>query len=241
MTTLFYLILTITLFLSGCATPLHETPVAQTSLDGSWKSTASNATLRFEKGKLDGNDGCNQFVGSYATQGDTLTISDKMMSTMMACPAMEQANAFKTALLNAKIYKNSANTLELIDNKGETLIKFKALSAAPEEGLYTLKYLNNGKQAVLNVKAQITMELSRDGKMSGHTGCNQYTTSYTIKKDQLTIGFPATTRKLCPPELMEQEQQFLNALPKSFKIARNGEKWQIRDENGALLFDIKKE
>jgi len=241
MTTLFYLILTITLFLSGCATPLHEAPVAQTSLDGSWKSTVSNATLRFEKGKLNGNDGCNQFIGSYATQGDTLTVSDKMMSTMMACPAMEQANAFKTALLTAKVYKSNTNTLELIGNKGETLIELKALSTTPEEGLYAIKYLNNGKQAVINVKTPITMELGSDGKMSGNIGCNQYTTSYAIKKDQLTIGFPATTRKMCSPELMEQEQQFINATQKGSKISRNGEKWEVRDDSGALQFSMIKE
>lgn len=236
-----YSILTTTLFLSGCATSQHETPVAQTPLDGNWKSTVSNATLHFEQGKLSGNDGCNQFIGSYATHGDTLTISDKMMSTMMACPAMEQASAFKTALLNAKIYKNNINTLELISNKGETLIELKALSSTPEEGLYTIKYLNNGKQAAISVKTPITMELSSDGKMSGNTGCNQYTTSYSTKEDQLTIGFPATTRKMCSPELMEQEQQFVNALQKSIKISRNGEKWEIRDSAGALQFSMTKE
>jgi len=238
---LFYSILTIILLLSGCTTPQHDVDVPKTSLDGDWKSTTSNATLRFEKGKLDGNDGCNQFVGSYATQGDTLTISDKMMSTMMACPAMEQASAFKIALVNAKIYKNNTNTLELIGNKGETLIELKALSSTPEEGLYTIKYLNNGKQAVVSVKTPISMQLSSDGKMSGNTGCNQYTTSYTITGNQITIGFPATTRKLCSSELMEQEKLLVNVLPKSFKISRNGEKWEVRDSTGALQFSMIKE
>jgi heat shock protein HslJ len=163
------------------------------------------------------------------------------MSTMMSCPAMEQAGAFKTALLNAKIYKNNTQSLELISNKGETLIELKALSSIPEEGLYRIKYLNNGKKAVISVTYPITIQLATDGKMEGSTGCNQYSTSYTIKQELITIGFPATTRQMCPPELMEQEQQFLNALPKSFKIARNGEKWEIRDENGALLFDMAKE
>jgi len=241
MKVLCYSILTIILLLSGCTTPQHDVNVPKTSLDGDWKSTTSKATLRFEKGKLSGNDGCNQFVGSYAIQGDTITISDKMMSTMMSCSEMEQAGAFKTALLNAKIYRSNTQSLELISNKGETLIELKALSNIPEEGLYRIKHLNNGKKAVISVKYPITIQLGTDGKMGGDTGCNQYSTSYTIKQELITIGFPATTRQICPPELMEQEQQFLNALPKSFKIARNGEKWEIRDENGALLFDMAKE
>ncbi len=237
----FYSLLTITLLLSGCVTSEHAMKVPKTSLDGDWKSTTSKATVRFEKGKISGNDGCNQFMGSYVTQENTLSISDKMMSTMMACPAMEKSAAFKSALTSAKIYENDGKKLLLIGVDGKPLLELQALSNTPQEGLYTIKYLNNGKQAVVSVKTPITMQLSSDGKMSGSTGCNLYTTSYTIKENQLTIGFPATTRKMCSPEQMEQEQQFLNALQKGSKISRNGEKWEIRDVAGALQFSLTKE
>jgi heat shock protein HslJ len=225
----------------GCATSQHEANMPKTSLDGSWKSTTSNATIRFDQGKLSGNDGCNQFMGSYVAQEHTITVSDKMMSTMMACPEMEKAAKFKTALSFAKIYENDGKTLMLFGATGDSLLILSHLSDTVQEGLYTIKYLNNGKQAVVGVKTPISMQLSKDGKMSGNTGCNLYTTSYTIKDDQLTVGFPATTRKMCPPEMMEQEQQFVNALQKSAKISRNGEKWEIRDALGALQFSMMKE
>lgn len=237
----FYSTLTIALLLSGCVMPEHEMKVSQTSLDGDWTSTSTKATVRFEKGKISGNDGCNQFMGSYVTQGNSLSISDKMMSTMMACPAMEKSAAFKSALTSAKIYENDGKKLLLIGVDGKPLLELQALSNTPEEGLYAIKYLNNGKQAVISVKTPITMQLSSDGKMSGNTGCNLYTTSYTIKENQLTIGFPATTRKICPPDQMEQEQQFLNALQKGSTISRNGEKWEVRDAAGALQFSLTKE
>jgi len=240
-TLFFYSLLTITLLLSGCATSEHAMKVPETSLDGDWKSAVSKATVHFEKGKISGNDGCNQFIGSYVTQGNSLSVSDKMMSTMMACPAMEKSAAFKSALTSAKIYENDGKKLILIGEDGKPLLELQALSNTPEEGLYAIQYLNNGKQAVVSVKTPISMQLSSDGKMSGNTGCNQYTTSYTIKENQLTIGFPATTRKMCPPEQMEQEQQFLNALQKGAKISRNGEKWEVRDAAGALQFSLTKE
>lgn len=238
---LFYSILAIMFFLSGCATTEYGTNVPKTSLDGQWKSTTSKATVHFDKGKISGNDGCNQFIGSYATQDNTLSVSDKMMSTMMACSDMENSTAFKNSLINAKIYENDGKKLFLLGGKGESLIELKALSSTLEEGLYHINHLNNGKQAVITLQTPISMQIEPDGKMFGDTGCNQYTTSYTIKGNQITIGFPATTRKICPPEFMEQEKQFINALPKSFKIARNGEKWEIRDESGSLLMDIVKD
>jgi heat shock protein HslJ len=228
----------ITLLLTGCATSQHEAPVAKTSLDGNWKSTTSNAHIRFEKGKLSGNDGCNQFIGSYSSDGTRITVSENMMSTMMACPAMEKSAAFKTALLSAKIYENNASTLVLLGADGKTLLELQALSKIPLEGVYSLNYLNNGKQIIAQVKTPITMELSNDGKIDGSTGCNQYTTTYTIKENQITIGFPATTRMICSPELMEQEQQFINALQKSSKISRNGERWEVRDDTGVLQFSM---
>ena len=239
MKVLFYSILTIMGLLSGCAMPEHAIKVPKTSLDGEWKSTGSHATVRFEKGKISGNDGCNQFVGSYVTEGHTLSVSDKMMSTMMACPAMENATAFKNALIRAKVYENDGKKLLLIGGHGEPLLELNALSDTLEERVYTLIHLNNGKQTVATLKTPITLQISADGKMSGNTGCNEYTTAYTIKDKEITIGFPATTRKLCSPALMEQEEQFIAVLTKAATHKRNGEKWEVRDASGALLFDMR--
>ncbi|MDD4854773.1 MAG: META domain-containing protein [Sulfuricurvum sp.] len=237
---LFYSILTIILLLSGCATPEYVTKVPKTSLDGEWKSIISNATVRFDKGTISGNDGCNQFIGSYATEENSLSISDKMMSTMMAC-SNKNATAFKNALMNTKFYENDGKTLLLMGGKGEPLIEFKMLSNTLEEGFYEIKHINNSKQAVLTLKSPISLKIGPDGKMEGDTGCNQYTTSYTLKGEQITIGFPAITRKICPPELMEQEQQFITTLSRASTFKRNGEKWEIRDESGTLLMDMIKD
>lgn len=234
-----YFILIIMALISGCAAPEHTMNVPKSALDGDWKSTTSKATVRFEKGKISGNDGCNQFVGSYVAEGNSLSVSDKMMSTMMACPAMENTAAFKDALQHTKNYENDGKKLILMGGHGESLLELEALPHTLQEGVYTVIHVNNGKHAVVTLKTPITMEIGSEGKMSGNTGCNQYTTAYTINNEQITIGFPAVTRKLCSSSLMEQEQQFIAVLSKASTIKRNGEKWEVRDISGALLFDMR--
>jgi heat shock protein HslJ len=234
----FYLLLGLILLMSGCVAPKQEAPVLKSSLDGDWQSTHSKANVRFDHGKLSGSDGCNRFAGNYTVEGNRLSVGENMMSTMMACPNMDKSIAFKNALLSAKNYENDGKRLLLIGGNGKMLLEFNPLSNTPEEGLYRLLHLNNGKHAVVTLKTPITLQIDPNGKMSGNTGCNQYTTSYTIKEGQITIGFPATTRKMCPSEQMEQEQQFIAVLSKASLIQRNGEKWEIRDTSGALLFDM---
>lgn len=129
MKTLLFFTFVILLMIAGC-TPQPTIGGFHPSLNGDWKSTASNATVRFDEGKISGSDGCNRFGGTYTTLGNTLQISDKMMSTMMACPSplMEQSTAFKNALLNAKRYKNYGKLLVLQGAKGEILGELSSLS-----------------------------------------------------------------------------------------------------------------
>jgi heat shock protein HslJ len=51
-----------------------------------------------------------------------------------------------------------------------------------------------------------------DGTVSGNAGCNDYSGSYTIDGDKLTIGQLATTRKACGPAETALETAFLAAM-----------------------------
>lgn len=64
-----------------------------------------------------------------------------------------------------------------------------------------------------------------DGKVSGSTGCNRFTTSYTQDGDTLEIATPATTRMACAPPADAAEREFLAALERV-------EGWRI--DNGEL-------
>jgi heat shock protein HslJ len=57
-----------------------------------------------------------------------------------------------------------------------------------------------------------TLILGEDGRAYGNAGCNHWFASYRMEGDQLSFSEIGSTRKMCPPVLMEQEQRFLAAL-----------------------------
>ncbi len=231
----------IALLITGCVAPKQDVSVAKSSLDGDWQSTKSRANVRFDHGKISGSDGCNRFGGSYTVEGSRLSVGENMMSTMMACPNMDQSMAFKTALKNAKVYENDGKTLTLLGEKGEVLETLFYLPTSMKPDAYYVTHYNNGKGGVVNVAkgSFVSMELLKDNRVIGSTGCNEYTSSYTTNDNIITIGFPATTRKMCPPELMEQEKNFTTALSHVHTITRNGDAYELRDEKGALQVIVK--
>lgn len=60
--------------------------------------------------------------------------------------------------------------------------------------------------------SHLTVTLGSDGRAYGSAGCNHWFAPYRLEGTALTFGTPGSTRKLCAPALMEQEQRFLLAL-----------------------------
>ena len=61
--------------------------------------------------------------------------------------------------------------------------------------------------------AQPTIVFGSDGSISGSTGCNTYSGTFTVSGSQLTVGPLATTRKACTDEAVSaQESAFTAAL-----------------------------
>ncbi|MDG9924992.1 MULTISPECIES: META domain-containing protein [unclassified Pseudomonas] len=61
-------------------------------------------------------------------------------------------------------------------------------------------------------RSHLTITLGADGRAYGNAGCNHWFASYSRDGDKLNFGQAGATRKMCAPELMEQEQRFLEAL-----------------------------
>ena len=97
---------------------------------------------------------------------------------------------------------------------------------------------NNGKQAVTSVLAgsNITTEFGSDGTLSGNSGCNTYSGTYTVTGNQITIGPLASTRMACsdPAGIMEQETQFLAALQTAATYNIENATLELRTKDGAL-------
>ena len=55
-----------------------------------------------------------------------------------------------------------------------------------------------------------TLRLEAGERVSGTTGCNNYSGSYRVaSRDRISFGPLAVTRMACEPPLMEQERRFL--------------------------------
>ncbi|WP_417703137.1 META domain-containing protein [Pseudomonas sp.] len=61
-------------------------------------------------------------------------------------------------------------------------------------------------------RSHLTITFAADGRAHGHAGCNHWFAGYTLKDDAVRFEPPGSTRKMCAPSLMEQEQRFLAAL-----------------------------
>jgi heat shock protein HslJ len=87
--------------------------------------------------------------------------------------------------------------------------------------------------AIPNYEA--TMMLTQ-GKVTGTTGCNRYTGSYTLPaRDVLEFGPIASTMMACPGPRMEQERAFLKALEQTAAYALSEGILTLKGANGDAL------
>jgi heat shock protein HslJ len=85
---------------------------------------------------------------------------------------------------------------------------------------------DNPQKAIESAKVTATFLPGGDGggTVQGNAGCNGYSGPFEREGSKLKIGAPIATRKFCnPPEVMQQEEAFLAALPaaSSFEIAKD--------------------
>lgn len=77
--------------------------------------------------------------------------------------------------------------------------------------------------------SMLTLKLLDANRASGMAGCNTWTAEYQLKGEHLSLRNIATTRKLCAPALMEQEQRFLTALA-------DIQRWEFAEHQQLLLW-----
>ena len=72
---------------------------------------------------------------------------------------------------------------------------------------------------------QTVLEIREDGTYGGMAGCNSFTGAFSFSGEAITFGPTAAARKMCAPEVMEQEGRFFDAL-------KGGLGWKV--ERGRL-------
>lgn len=199
------------------------------------------ATATFAAGAVSGSGGCNRFTAGYTLEGDRLMI-ERGASTMMACPEPQATveQAFMAALEATKTYRIKDGRLVWLDTERREIATFKPLEHAALTGVtWRAIFYNNGRGAAVSVLdgGTITATFDADGRVSGSAGCNRYHAAYSIKGSSITIQAPASTRMACaePEGVMQQEREYLNALPTAATYAIHGKQLELRTAEGALV------
>ena len=172
-------------------------------------------TARFEGGRISGFSGCNQYMGGYTLNRDSVVIGP-LAGSMMACPEPQMAleKAVMGALTGTLGYTITGDRLTLTPASGVPLA-FQSEPAPMLQGInWNVTAFNNGRHAVVGAVLGTTLSMTFDkGMVQGSSGCNTYRAAYTSEGNRLSIGPAVTTRKTCPDEgVMQQERKFLAAL-----------------------------
>ena len=61
-------------------------------------------------------------------------------------------------------------------------------------------------------RSHLSLTLGADGRAYGNGGCNHWFAGYQLDGESLRFAQVGSTRKMCSPALMEQEQRFFELL-----------------------------
>jgi heat shock protein HslJ len=207
----------------------------------------ARATIRFEPdGTVGGSSGCNMFGGTY-TVGDegALSIEPGAM-TEMACedPLMRLEAGYVAALA-------AVDSSELVDEGeglvlagAETPLAYTAERPVALEGTrWQVNGIAIGGDAVSSTIAGTEADITLDaGALTGTAGCNRLTGSYSVdggaSEGSISFSDIATTRKLCEPDVMEQERQILAALEAAASYSIEGSTMSLSDDGGSFLLSL---
>jgi heat shock protein HslJ len=203
-------------------------------------------TALFKTGRISGNSGVNTYSGTYKLSGGSLTIS-KVATTLMAGPpeAMAVEQAYVAALEKVRSYTSNASGLSLFDSAGKQLLFFVQGKAVTLKGPWNVVSFFDGGSAVVGVMSgtSLTAEFGSSGVLKGSTGVNEYQGNYKVNGSSIAItGVKTTTGNQNPnPGVMEQEAQFLAALPLATTYTIKGDRLDLLRQGGtiAVVFQIK--
>ena len=214
---------------------LGATSAAQIA-DGTWtltRLTDAAGTLQFggldaptlkllgtsistaEGTQVSGNAGCNTFRTTGIFKLNTLQLRP-IATTRKACAesVMQAETRYLNVLGSARSFVRQGNTLILSTGTARAVFMY---GTEAQRRILT-EWLFVGGEG----KEPLTVRFSKEGRISGFSGCNTYTGQYDVTDDILSVGPLASTRKAClSPALQTQEQTYLQDLQavRSFSVA----------------------
>jgi len=87
-----------------------------------------------------------------------------------------------------------------------------------------------GGRAVVD-KVQSTLRFQGSDRIAGWGGCNRYFANVRSGRNFIEVGPIGSTRRMCPPVVMDQEERFFHALQKARSIRMEGD-YLVIDSQG---------
>ena len=206
---------------------LHGRPIA----------SGTNLDLIFAFRQASGFSGCNRFSTTFTTDGVSSLTFGPVAATQMACDGAANLleSSYLQALGDVARYAMTADTLTLSNAQGGELMTYAAQAPATVEGPWNVTMVNNGQGAVQSVPTGISAAVAfgADGTAEGFGGCNNFSGSYTVDGDQITIGPLVSTMAACDDATNQFESQLLTALQNSTTWSVTTGVLDLRDGGGA--------
>jgi len=197
--------------------------------------------IRFEGGRVSGDDGCNGFSGSYSTRGSSLRIGPLAGARRHCAGAAGEVGARVTAALErTRSFALVSPGLVLHDARGAAVLHYRA-SVPHVEGRWdvTSVLYANGIHSVI-IGTTLTANFAADGSVSGSGGCNDFSGTYTAHEATLRIGALVSTQRACasPAGANEQEQGYFAALESARTFDQVGDTLTILDGQGRMAVTL---
>ena len=193
------------------------------SIAGQPTAPEARPTMTFAAdGTVSGSGGCNQYNGSFRSDGDRITVG-QVSSTLMGCDGQRglQEAAFLSGLQGATSWRQADDGNLVIGGAAEIVAGPGVAEGPPGDppagepiaDLAGTSWILADMGGTADLARLVpTLEFGADGTVSGFAGCNTFTGSYTLSGYALTLGPLATTRIGCQRPASAVEAEYLTAL-----------------------------
>lgn len=246
-------ILLAVVFLQSCSTTTSTSKKETAS--GNWLLATMNdspinrmvilPTLTIDAASMtiSGNGGCNTYNGPIETLNNAaFTVSDKMISTLMACDKENIESQYLLTLSKANKYDVKNDMLNIYDKGGKKILSFvKNQNVAANQRLHDIWMATSINGRPINKMVTVPrMEINlTEMKIFGTDGCNDYNGMIEKSSDkELKFGRIASTRKMCPE--MQVADNFNKALTTVASYKLDGLKLHLMDSKGKEVLSFLK-
>lgn len=97
------------------------------------------------------------------------------------------------------------------------------MEGAVEDGIEGVWLVEDIEQGGVVDDLRSTLAVDAESRASGNGGCNRFTGTATVEGQAVSFGPLASTRRMCPEPIMDQEQRYFAALARVKRWTREGD------------------